>query len=701
MLCLFAVTIQAQLCTGSLSDPIVSIDFGQSNTVNNQYGPPLPDGITTYSYLADIISDGEYTIGNNLTLGRPGWHNTPDHTNGDTGGYMFIVNASFEEGEFYRSRVEGLCENTLFEFSAFAINAYQLGGVCGDGIDPNLRFEIRTPSGALLASEESGDISATTSPLWQQYGLTFNSGTNTEVDVIIINNAPGGCGNDLAIDDIEFRACGDIAEIDAEVNVNEICPNNIPDQIQLFAELQGDVYDQPVYQWQEYNNGNWQDISGATLPSYTIEPITEGEQYRFKVANTIANLNNENCAVVSDGATVAFAPESSFQITGETSYCDGDDLELSVSGNQDIELVQWNTPAGMLQGETYTLTNINTSLSGEYFAEITDVFGCVYEEQVTVEIAEHTEETLFYQECEGENITLPNGETYTVSEDDNFDVIIPNENLCDSIINISITSYPVYNQIIDTIVCKNTQISAPGGDLLTLEQDTILNYSFQSLNNCDSLVEKRITVPQDVNTIETACMGEEIILPDQTVISATESFSQTYSLPSSTDCDSVINYQLMVFPQYEVFDTIITCPIVPLSLGNYGEINDEGTYPVIFNSINNCDSVVNYVVEQQIDSCDFNLICQLQYPNAISPNADGVNDVFRPNFYSDCNYENYTLQIWNRWGELIFETHTLSDYWFPKTNQRGNFVYSVNYNILLPEGGKSSQSASGTITVIN
>jgi gliding motility-associated-like protein len=50
-------------------------------------------------------------------------------------------------------------------------------------------------------------------------------------------------------------------------------------------------------------------------------------------------------------------------------------------------------------------------------------------------------------------------------------------------------------------------------------------------------------------------------------------------------------------------------------------------------------------------------------PNAFIPDADGKNDVFIPVFSSGIDPEDYHLMIFNRWGELIFETHNTTQGW--------------------------------------
>ena len=52
---------------------------------------------------------------------------------------------------------------------------------------------------------------------------------------------------------------------------------------------------------------------------------------------------------------------------------------------------------------------------------------------------------------------------------------------------------------------------------------------------------------------------------------------------------------------------------------------------------------------------------QLEIPNIISPNGDGANDYF------EIRYEGVTeissLRIYNRWGELVYHTQNILDYW--------------------------------------
>ena len=50
----------------------------------------------------------------------------------------------------------------------------------------------------------------------------------------------------------------------------------------------------------------------------------------------------------------------------------------------------------------------------------------------------------------------------------------------------------------------------------------------------------------------------------------------------------------------------------------------------------------------------------LAVPNAFSPNGDGINDIFK---FDGKNIESIDFKIFSRWGELLFEGHSLEDFW--------------------------------------
>jgi gliding motility-associated-like protein len=68
-----------------------------------------------------------------------------------------------------------------------------------------------------------------------------------------------------------------------------------------------------------------------------------------------------------------------------------------------------------------------------------------------------------------------------------------------------------------------------------------------------------------------------------------------------------------------------------------------------------CVSAVGQVIIKVID------VTQLEIPNAFSPNGDGINDHFKIRVTG--YFKSDGLKIFNRWGQLIFETKDLGNEW--------------------------------------
>mgnify|MGYP000450396920 CR=1 FL=1 len=326
-------------CTGSLGENIFDDgDFGRgsANILPNDPGI-APD----YTYATSgPPQDGSYTITNN-TGAWPGlfptWINLQDNSSSPDG-YMMVVNASFSPGVFYRQEITGLCENTLYEFSADVANLIAQG-VTGH-IFPNVSFFING-----VEAFTTGNVPQNND--WNTYGFTFvtDPGT-TSLTLSIRNNAPGGIGNDLALDNITFRACGPDAVI-TPVGINFVCLDNDPVTIQ--AEVFNSPFAQDFIQWEiSTNNGqSWSVIPNASDLSYVISQFASGTYlYRFQLAASPENLSNDKCRVLSETATIIVVP-----------------LEYSITDT-------------ICSGSSYTVGNSSYTESGIYLDSLISSIGC-------------------------------------------------------------------------------------------------------------------------------------------------------------------------------------------------------------------------------------------------------------------------------------------------------------------------------------
>ncbi|NRR91250.1 T9SS type B sorting domain-containing protein [Winogradskyella undariae] len=353
---LFSKEMHGQLgfCQGNSGDPIFSETFGSGT----DYGPGLPTGTTTYTFVNTTgPQDGEYTISQNTF--SYGWNLPSDHT-GDVNGKALIVNASFTTGEFYNIAVSGLCENTTYEFSSWLINILPSSGCGGNGIPVNVEFQIWDDTNtSLLANGNTGDIYGSATPNWEQYGLVFQTlPGQTSVILKIINNGAGGCGNDLAIDDIIFKSCGDLiaTEDNGTGNSIEMCSTQAPFSDTITAIPDNTVFSTHFYQWQVSNDGvNWTDLAGEINASIGVSGITTTTYYRAKVAEYAANLNNSDCLTFSDVYEIVInqAPPPPIMACWETATFDDLSCSWTVVGTQPVE------PVGLECWES-TFFNTNT-----------------------------------------------------------------------------------------------------------------------------------------------------------------------------------------------------------------------------------------------------------------------------------------------------------------------------------------------------
>ncbi|MCY7292574.1 MAG: gliding motility-associated C-terminal domain-containing protein, partial [Ferruginibacter sp.] len=106
--------------------------------------------------------------------------------------------------------------------------------------------------------------------------------------------------------------------------------------------------------------------------------------------------------------------------------------------------------------------------------------------------------------------------------------------------------------------------------------------------------------------------------------------------------------------------------------------NITTTYTVIGTDNNGC------VGKNTITVSKDNSFGIVDLPNIFTPNNDGKNDCFR--ILVKGQIKNYTLMIFNRWGEKVFETQNSNDCWNGKYKamevETGNYVYYLTAKTL-------------------
>ena len=458
---------QAQLgfCSGSKGDPIFMETFGSGSG----YGEAFAPGITTYTYVNRDPDDGQYTIADQIGAQIGGWYTYLPQTT-ISNGKALIVNAGFSAGQFYAKQISGLCEETTYEFSAFLMNIYDFtNGTCANrGIPVNVRFEIWDETDTVMLKRgDTGDIQSTGTAEWEQYALTFQSepGQNSVI-LKMFNNGEGGCGNDLAIDDIMFRSCGDLTVIETAEGQEEnirFCETETPVNIELNAISDNSVYKQRFFQWQSSEDGNsWTDIPGAISSRYTIATLTESKSFRVKVAEAEANLSSSFCSSASESFSVKIleAPAAPMS-NGDVVWCGNDEnITLRVQVPEGIQVNWYDSENGgnllMENAETF-----DPEIAGTYYAEAyyADRDNCTSTQRTPVnflisEVPQVENEQLYL--CDTSGLVLSAGlsgmsynwntgaetEEIEIFQPGSYSVEITNSNGCSAVKEIEVVSVP-------------------------------------------------------------------------------------------------------------------------------------------------------------------------------------------------------------------------------------------------------------------
>lgn len=84
-------------------------------------------------------------------------------------------------------------------------------------------------------------------------------------------------------------------------------------------------------------------------------------------------------------------------------------------------------------------------------------------------------------------------------------------------------------------------------------------------------------------------------------------------------------------------------------------------------------------------------------PNVFSPNADGSNDVFD---IQSSGLSEYSLHIYNRWGQLMFDSEDPTEKWDGKNLSGNNCPDGTYYFILKAISNSRDYSTEGTVTIM-
>lgn len=457
--------------------------------------------------------------------------------------------------------------------------------------------------------------------------------------------------------------------------------------------------DRPITFYNESTGGKeyeWIYPDGSTSNSYNGSFVfPDSGIYTIKlVAIDSAQCPYRDTAEM-DVAVIMF-PEITFDI--DTFLCNDSEIEISTIGGPNDSNYTWYANNKLIDGQTPLIKYLVDSTT-TFDVEYTNICG-TREESITIPfyyppISISQKDT--FCEYEDQKFYFPIEDNYEVSEINNKPFVLFNDSILFGqssntyIINVenfcgsALDTFEVQEIIIvpevspDTIVCPGDYVNiyAKGGDNYIWEGETI-NDSSQANQNIQ--IWESTTFP--VTVYKNGCAKTDSVeitvfpKPKQNILDDyTIHFGDEITLSLNE------NFRYVWSPRDFLSN--------PNSHITTTKPDDDITYYYTYDSDENCKIT---------DSVKIKVIFPIYVPNTFTPNGDGRNEKFY--VYSHV-LDEFEFYIYNRWGNLIFETTNLSEGWDGtfKGNPQQEDVYVYKLRYVLRYTGRWREKV-GTINLI-
>jgi gliding motility-associated-like protein len=291
------------------------------------------------------------------------------------------------------------------------------------------------------------------------------------------------------------------------------------------------------------------------------------------------------------------------------------------------------------QGQSY----LGYSSTGIYVDSFSSVNGCDSVRTLNLIVTPPPTTTVNQTICEGQSFL---GYSTTGTYTDAFTTA----NGCDSIRVLNLTVNPKSYSTINQSICE-------GQSFLGYSTGGTYTDILIAANGCDSVRTINLIVkPRTYSSIsQTICEG-------QSFLGYTMQAEYSDTLTSSSGCDSVRTLNLTVVKKPTVNlgadrelcdgDSLVLSPGTFSSYLwqdgsslDYFVVTQPGTYSVtVSDSCGTAQDAINIIPRD----------CTPYFPSAFTPNRDGKNDLFK--ILNGYNITKYSLTVYNRWGEKVFQT---------------------------------------------
>lgn len=338
----------------------------------------------------------------------------------------------------------------------------------------------------------------------------------------------------------------------------------------------------------------------------------------------------------------------------------------------------------------WVLKGRDFKLGGLYYDTLVSYLGCDSIVVLDLKIHHSTTQTFSVKACQSYTWTV-NNQTFTQTGIYR-DTLVSHQG-CDSVLVLDLRIFQPDLQEEVVQACNSYTWNANG---MRYDKSGIYTIVLQNEHGCDSVLVLNLSVLQDSKSATSIAVCDSYTWPANG-IRYDASGTYRHVLPNHLGCDSIITLDLNILPDYITRDTQRHCGSYTWQV-NGVSYTQSGDYRTRLQTQFGCDSVVElhlqidpeYLVEdtvsaldrfywpvtkiiydlpgiyhhysRSVDGCDSLHVLVLEIrkrgnvyiPNAFTPNGDGVNDRFVVYASPEISLIR-RLQIYDRWGELVFE----------------------------------------------
>lgn len=642
---------------------------------------------------------------------------------------------------FYRKTIT-ICPNIPYRVSMWLCTTFS-------GLQCNVKIVLKDANGAVLNAVNN--FPCPYAPSFGQYTSGVVTPTTSTIVLDLYTNVGGSGGNDLSVDDLLIEQCLTSPGVKTQTSLCSTSPGL--DLYGLFSTVR------PTYgTWAGPSS-----LGGGYLGTYTPSINLQGQylySYHFQnnsncqlIKDTVNVVMPQTPTVSVNQATICIGQQTAtLTAAGASNYTWTPATGLSttsagtVTANPSATTVYTVVGANGNCRDTITTQVTVNPLPVLSVNSETICSGSSATLSASGASAYSWSPALSLNTASGSSVVATPASSSVYS-------VIGTVNSCTAVVNSSVTVMPTPTLNVNSVsICRGSDaslsvngatsyswfpssaLSATTGSNVSSSSPVSITYTVIGiLGNCSDTTESTVTVnplPALVVNSATVCYGfsADLIASGASFYSwspatylntasgasviATPSVSTSYVLTGTLGmCTSTLQTSVHVNPlpaaSIGASNTIINTPGESVSLTASGGVNyswsngsltslitiapsQTGDYCVTVVSAEGCEQKACITIEVSPEST-------IYIPNAFTPNGDDLNDVL---YTPGTNIVTYHFMIYNRWGNLVFESGDMEKGW--DGTYKGEPVKDDVYNYrLLAEGiNHAIYKKTGFITVV-